>query len=212
VNGDGCSETCTVETASACTAVPQAGCDPGDACDFGDPETGPFECRDVTANGTADSRCAAATDCAAGFTCVDGGNGKQMCMRFCDSDTQCGFGARCVVDLRDANNTVLPQRVCSNACDIESQTGCPTGFGCLGVEDGTQDFSDCAVMGGKLDGQTCANSLECLPGSLCVTVAGAKTCHSYCNQSDPVTCAASETCSSFSVALEINFVAFGFCQ
>jgi large repetitive protein len=211
-NGDGCSSACQVEDATACVIVPQSGCPAGDACDFAN-DNGDTECRDVSANGTADSRCAVDTACAVGFTCVGDPDAPNVawCDRFCTSDSQCGADARCVIDLVDANGDPLPVRVCSNACDIASQTGCPQGLGCLGRESSTGDFTTCQIMGTKLDGQTCASSTDCLPGSLCVTVGGLATCHEYCDVDDPAACGLGETCTNFTTPLVIAGTTFGAC-
>ncbi|HEU0034242.1 MAG TPA: hypothetical protein VFQ53_26640 [Kofleriaceae bacterium] len=197
---------------AACTIIPQSGCAAGDACDFGEPATGPFACRDVTVSGTADSRCSVETECAAGFTCIKSGT-KAWCNRFCDSDAQCGSGARCVNEIT-SGGVVLAERVCSNACNILGQTGCPTGLGCMGFEDGDRDYTDCVVNGTKLDGQACTTDTDCIAGSVCVDFGasgGGPQCREFCNKSNPSNCS-SGICDSFAVELKINAVDFGFCR
>jgi hypothetical protein len=191
----------------ACSVVPQAGCPTGQACDFGDPEDGPHECRAISEAGTVDDLCTDLTDCAAGFTCVGSGT-RRACDRFCDNDSQCGLGSRCVDELLADDGDPLLDRVCSNSCNVLAQTGCPTGFGCGAFDDGDRDFTDCEVMGTRADGQTCTTATDCRAGSLCVNELDGETrCHAWCNLAQN-TC----TCTAFSVAIEINSVALGFCQ
>jgi hypothetical protein len=193
-----------------CTFVPQAGCAADEACDFGDPDTGPHECRPITTAGTADSTCRRVTDCAAGFTCVEEAGNRTSCDRLCEIDTDCGVGARCVNELVGTGGVTLPEKICSNSCNILAQSGCPTGFGCVGIEDGANDFTDCAVMGDVPDGALCDDSADCLGGSLCVSSGGIGRCHEFCNRgADDCTFG---TCSAFAVPLQIGGVNFGFCN
>src|SRR5687768_14135724 len=101
--------------AAECSIIPQGGCDPGDACDLGDPLSGPHECRDVTVNGNADSRCNALEECGAGFGCFTQG-GLSWCNKFCETDAQCGANARCLIPLEDEADNPLPESLCTNAC------------------------------------------------------------------------------------------------
>jgi hypothetical protein len=165
----------------ACTLVPQSGCDTGEACDLG--AVDPTECRDVTANGQADSLCESFTRCAAGFTCVAQDANTDSCMKFCNTDAQCnGVGARCVIGLLDDAGDPIPDvEVCSNSCDPVDQTGCPSGLGCLPFDMAGGDYSDCLDMGTRLDGQSCSDHTDCLAGSLCVNeTGGGSTCHEMC--------------------------------
>ena len=211
-SGDGCSPTCHVELQTACMLVPQGGCSgTTPACDIADDAT--TACRGVTAQGTSNDHCTVDTACKAGYTCVhDGTVATPWCMRFCLHDTDCaGTGSRCVDALDDSMGNPLNVDVCSNACGVYSQTGCPSGMGCLGHDATAGDFTDCAYMGNKLDGATCAGSLECLPGSACVTSGGVSTCRSYCIVGDPSTCASPMTCAGFVSPLTIGTVQFGVC-
>jgi len=210
-SGDGCSSTCMTETPAACALVPQAGCMAGDACDIADDTTGDTGCRDVTKTGTSDSRCAASTECDAGFTCVTDDT-VSYCMRFCAGEGDCpGTNSRCAFTLTNDQGTSLNVKVCSNSCSVLSQTGCPTGTGCIGLENSNGDFTDCRKMDGKLDGDTCVSSTECLPGSVCVSDGSAKTCREYCDVDNDLTCLSSEICTGFSTPLVISGITLGAC-
>ncbi|MEO8705357.1 MAG: hypothetical protein ABI867_35265 [Kofleriaceae bacterium] len=194
-----------------CTFVPQTGCASGQACDFGDPDTGPHACRPITKPGTADSNCTLVTDCAAGFTCVESADTETSCDRLCEIDTDCGVGARCVNELEGEGGVTLLEKVCSNSCSILAQTGCPSGFGCVGIEDGANDFTDCAVMRDVPDGQLCDDSGDCLGGSVCVSSGGVGRCREFCNRGAAASCTVG-TCEAFGVPLQIGGVNFGFCE
>ena len=193
---------------AACSIVPQSGCDPGDACDLGDPPSGPHECRDVTANGTADSTCSSVTACAAGFGCF-GEDGDFWCNRFCETDAQCGASSRCLVGLTDENGDPLPEQLCTNACNALAQTGCPGGLKCTVFDDGANDFSDCGPAGTKLDGQACTANRECLPGSICL--GNTDVCAELCNLTGANTCGVGETCRAFAVTVNVGGISYGFC-
>ena len=195
--------------AAECSIIPQDGCDPGDACDLGDPSSGPHECRDVTKNGGVDSLCASVTECGVGLGCF-GDEGDFWCSRFCDSDAQCGANARCLVGLRDENDDPLPEKLCTNACNALAQTGCPSGLKCNIFGDGAQDFSDCGPSGTQLDGQACTSHSECLPGSICL--GNADVCAELCNLGGANTCAAGQTCRAFAATVIVQGISYGFCD
>jgi cysteine-rich repeat protein len=211
-SGDGCSPTCEVETPTACMLVPQGGCTgQAPACDLAD--GGTTACRAVTAQGTSNSHCSVATACKAGYTCVnDDSNLAPWCMRFCAHDSDCnGAGSRCVIGLSDANGDPLNVDVCSNSCNLDTQTGCPSGMGCLGHNATAGDFTDCAYMGTAADGHACTSSVECRPGSACVTSGSTSTCMSYCVVGAAGGCLAG-TCVGFVSPLVIGAVEYGACN
>jgi cysteine-rich repeat protein len=212
-SGDGCSPTCQPEQAGACTLVPNGGCGGATpACDLTAAEDGSTACRAVSVAGTSDSRCSALTSCSAGYTCVGELGVDSSCMKFCATDAGCsGTGSRCAYGLYADNGDPLNVKVCSNACDIYAQTGCPSGMGCLGFDSSAGDFTDCRIMGTKSDGQSCSSTLECRPGSLCVNDGGA-TCHSYCKMGVSGSCPSGWTCSAFANSLTIGSTTYGFCR
>jgi cysteine-rich repeat protein len=212
-SGDGCSPTCQVESAGACSMIPQGGCSGATpACDLTPAEDGSTECRAVTASGTSDSRCSALTACSAGYSCVGELNVNSSCMRFCLADGDCsGSGSRCTYTLVNDNNVSLNVKVCSNACDVYNQTGCPSGLGCIGYDRSGGDITDCRLMGSKPDGASCSSTLECSPGSVCVNDGGAY-CASYCKVSSSSSCPSGYTCTGFSNSLTIGSTTYGFCR
>jgi large repetitive protein len=212
--GDGCSSVCQVETSGACGLVPQSGCGGGQACDFID-AVGTTGCRAVTTAGTADSTCDNDTQCNPGFTCVTAQNSETigLCMQFCTADAQCGAGARCVFALTTSAGDPLNISVCSNACEVLDQTGCPTGLSCMPFSDQDGDITHCEEMDGTvLDGQTCVSSNDCLPGSACITSNGVKRCRELCDVDNPTNCNAGLSCGEFSSPLEVNGIELGSCR
>jgi cysteine-rich repeat protein len=211
--GDDCDASCMLIATTACTLVPQTGCDPGMACDLGDTE--PTECRDVTANGQSDSLCTSVTRCAAGFTCVSQDANTSSCMKFCNIDSQCpGVGARCLIGLTDENGDPIPDvEVCSNSCNPVAQTGCPNGLGCLPFDMTGGDFTDCLDMGTRLDGQSCSDHQDCLEGSLCVDEpGGGSTCHAMCDLDGPDFCPGSQVCTGFVDVILLGSLEVGACN
>lgn len=211
MSGDGCSPTCQVEQATACGLVPQSGCAANQACDLAAIEDGSTACRAVTVQGTADSRCNVETACSAGFTCVEDTATVSYCMKFCNTTNDCGTGSRCAFGLTNSSGDPLNVKVCSNNCNILAQSGCPTGTGCIGLQATAGDFTDCRVMGNKLDGQACVSTTECLPGSLCVQDGSTATCREYCNTAGANTCGSGWSCIGFSDPLTIGGTTFGAC-
>ena len=212
-SGDGCSPTCKTENAGACSLFPQAGCGGGTpACDLTPAEDGSTACRAVSTAGTSDSRCSTLSACSAGYSCVGELGVDASCMKFCDTDAACsGTGSRCAYTLVNDNNVSLNIKVCSNACDVTAQTGCPSSLGCVGFNSTAGDFTDCRLMGNKEDGDSCSSTYECSPGSLCVNDGGAY-CHSYCKMGVSGSCPPSYVCTGFASSLTINGTTYGFCR
>lgn len=210
-SGDGCSPTCQVEQTGACALFPQGGCSGNTpACDLTEIEDGSTECRAVTVAGTSDSRCAARTACAPGYTCVGDIGVDSACMPFCADDADCqGVGSRCAFGLVNDNADPLGVSVCSNACSLVAQTGCPSGMGCLGFEASSGDYTDCRVMGTTNVGGSCQASTDCRPGMLCVDVSGSARCYAYCRTS--LDCGVLEDCVPFASTLTIGGDEYGFC-
>jgi len=198
---------------SACTIVPQAGCSGSTpACDIHD--DGSTYCRGVTSQGTSNNHCAADTECKDGYTCIDDGTTGHTawCSRFCTQDSQCtGTGSRCVDDLIDGNGNPLDVTVCSNACEPNAQTGCPSAMGCLPFESANGDFTDCTYMGTKGIGQSCVGHEDCSAGSLCVNNNSVKTCKKICIVGASSTCTTG-TCTGFVDPLSIGANTYGACN
>jgi cysteine-rich repeat protein len=211
--GPNCDANCQSTATVACELVsPQSGCEGTQACDIvtDDGETG---CRDVTGSGTSNSHCATDTACSAGYTCV--GDlaipDDTECMRFCNTDANCnGDGSRCLIELADGDGNPIPDvTLCTNHCEPLTQNGCPSGQGCIIFDDGPDDFTDCEVMGNRLDGQSCTETEQCMEGSICVgTIVGAE-CASMCEVGD--SCPTGGVCGPFSTPVIISGIEIGVC-
>ncbi len=200
----------------ACSVLPQSGCAaPTPACDLTAADDGTLACREVTHQGVSNSHCPADTDCKTGYTCVHGDTAAEVpwCARFCGHDSDClGVGSRCVDPLVDNAGNDLGIDVCSNACNPYSQSGCPSGMGCLGSTDPGGNFSDCEYMSNTPDGQACTHSTDCRTGSTCVNDGGTSQCESYCLVGDDTTCLSGLACDGFVTPLMIGTVEYGACH
>ena len=228
--GDGCNGNCAVEAgwectgepsvcneiAGACTLVPQSGCSGTQACDLTAAENGDTTCRAVTGNGTADSLCnTAPTQCVAGYTCVGLTDTVEGCMKFCGTDNHCnGVGSRCVLGLINSStgDPIPGVEICTNACDPLQQTGCPSGFGCMPYNMAGGDVTDCEDMGTRLDGQSCSEVTDCLPGSICVGQSGGGAiCAEMCEVGGAATCGGGNVCTGFQTVILIGSREIGAC-
>lgn len=211
-SGDGCSPACAIETAAACMLVPQGGCSGATpACDLADDNT--TACRAVTTQGNSNSHCTTGEQCRVGYTCAGDANPAhaRSCARFCIADTDCtGTGSRCVDSLDDDTGAPLNISVCSNACDAYTQSGCPTGMGCVVHDAAAGDFTDCVYPGARAEGQTCTGN-DCEAGFACVTAGQTSTCRAYCHVGAPSTCNAGETCAAFVSPITIGSIQYGAC-
>jgi large repetitive protein len=212
--GPDCDANCQDIVTTACTLVnPQTGCAANQACDLVD-DDGNTGCRAVTTQGTSNNHCELETECAAGYVCLGDpavANDTQ-CRRYCDVDSDCnGDGSRCLIQIGDANGDPIPGvDVCTNHCEPVTQAGCPSGQGCLPYEDGAQDFTDCTLVGTKLDGATCSVAEECRPGSLCVDdTATLSHCRRMCEVG--LTCPSGGTCTGFVDPVDLSGVEVGVC-
>lgn len=214
-SGDGCSTTCQIEAATACSILPQGGCGGSTpACDI-DITATETACREVTKQGTSNSHCAVPTECAIGYTCIEEVDASHpaVCSRFCNDDSDClGTGSRCTIGLVDNNNGPTNIHVCSNACDPYDQSGCPSGMGCVAIEATGGDYTDCRYMGTKLDGQTCTDTSQCEPGSMCAAFGSSSShvCAAICKVGS--NSCASGSCLGFATPLTIANVQYGLCH
>ena len=198
----------------ACTLVPQSGCSGSTpACDVND--DGSTSCRAVTSQGTSNNHCTVETACKDGYTCTGNmTNGEAWCARFCTQDSNCtGTGSRCLIDLENSNGDPLDVTVCTNACDPVTQSGCPTGMGCLPYDAATGDYTHCYYGGANALGQTCISDSECATGLVCVGPAnGTATCKKQCRVGSPTTCPTAQTCVGYSDPINIGANTYGACN
>jgi hypothetical protein len=200
---------------AACTVVPQDGCTgSAPACDLTSADDGTLGCRAVTHAGIGDDHCADDTACAVGYTCTHGSDATDdpWCARFCAHDADCeGTGSRCVIDLVGAQGQALDLDVCSEACDLVGQTGCPSSMACYGFEDGSGDYTDCDYPGTAALGSACSVDQDCVAGAVCVDHDTKVTCRPICVVGDDTTCAGDDTCEGFTVPLTIGSDEYGAC-
>jgi hypothetical protein len=207
-------------TGAACTLLPQAGCTGATpACDLTAADDGTVDCREVTADGSADDHCPVDTACAAGYTCTHDSVAADVpwCAAFCAQDSDCtdGPGSRCVIALDGSNDQPLNIDVCSNSCNPSAQTGCPSDMACYGFLDAGGNYSDCAYPGTIAVGATCAHSEDCVLGAACVEQdsqnSTTTTCEYYCVVGDDSTCPDDDTCAGFTTPLTIGATEYGAC-
>jgi large repetitive protein len=213
--GPDCDVTCHDIVTTSCVLIPQSGCDANQACDIAD-AAGNGACRAVTANGTADSSCAAAdTACAAGYTCVGQSDTIDTCSKMCHVDAQCsGAGARCVLELLDGTtgDPIPGINTCTNSCDPVDQTGCASGLRCIAASmDTGGDITDCSPPGNRLTNQTCGSTDDCVGGDICVDTGASTLCLEYCEVGID-TCAGTATCIGFVDPLLIAGTEYGACN
>jgi hypothetical protein len=205
---------------ASCTLLPQSGCTgAAPACDLTSADDGTVACREVTATGTEDDHCPVDTACAIGYTCTHDSVAADVpwCAEFCADDTGCtgGAGSRCVIALVGTQDQDLNLDVCSNACDPDAQTGCPSNMACYGFLDTGGNYTDCAYPGTIAVGDTCAHSEDCVLGAACVEQDDGNntttTCEYYCVVGDDTTCPDEDTCTGFSTPLTIGATEYGAC-
>lgn len=136
--------------------------------------------------------CQSNADCAPGSQCFDysslGCQGTKVCLRFCDSDTDCGGatdagggpGSFCR-DPVSCGSSATPYHTCSASCDPTAaaasagSTGCPAGLACVLPAGMDQVACACEPTRTKAEGVACASTKECAPGLICE-----QTCRAVC--------------------------------
>jgi hypothetical protein len=117
--------------AASCDLVAQCGCAPGTHCTLRAVREGRASVgctpnlEPVREPGDA---CNAETECPAGYSCWRG-----LCEKYCAADSDCESG-QCMA-LRDPTE-VSGVRVCSVACDFDSDSGCRSGASCVRAPSG----------------------------------------------------------------------------
>lgn len=200
--------------------APQCGCLPDDErCRVG--ATGLREC---APNGDKLPLEFCASDCTAGFQCVNNGTTgfTGFCHQLCLLDTDCntptsGPGGICVLPLTNGGGTV-----CSQNCDVVSNTGCKEANANLKCDIGRESigqqrwFTRCVGSGTKLQDEVCTSISQCSPGSSCIPVEGDSVYHclNWCmNPSSGGVCpqGSSHACTGFVTPLIIGSIEYGAC-
>jgi hypothetical protein len=120
-----CACTPAVDGAS-CDLVTQCGCSPGSHCallEVHDARASLGCTPELTPLRKPGAACNAESECPAGYSCWRG-----LCEKYCTTDGDCPSG-QCVT-LRDGAE-IAGLRVCSVACDFESDSGCQSGTRCV---------------------------------------------------------------------------------
>jgi hypothetical protein len=157
--------------------------------------------------------CTKNEDCVPGSQCFDLSCGAGMatiktCLRFCQDDGMCGAG-RCATPI-PCGGQPTSWKACSQACDPvgQAQQGCAAGLKCF-VFDGEVPDCDCpGTTHVNAAGAVCANSADCQPGLLCVSMGGSKTCRPVCRLDAPSTCASGQLCTKL---VDPDYKVFGAC-
>jgi hypothetical protein len=188
--------------AGTCDCDPLGGqscCGGGKSCDVvGDDAV----CRAVTLSGQQAAPCTSATQCAPGYSCMNG-----TCHEFCDADGDCmGGGGLCELPIAD-------WQACTSACDPLSSSGCQTDWACtIGKRPGgTRWTTDCRVEGASALGAPCSADTQCERGLVCA--GSPKRCARYCNsgQSGGSGCPGTPTCVFDSSSPVIGGITWGAC-
>lgn len=164
---------------------PQCGCSDGEMCTLrmGERTCGPA--------GTAQlgEPCSATHWCAPGGLCFGlGSNVQGLCRAFCDDDTDCASspGAGCALRIGTSGGGVAEDRVCSEACHIVTNDGCPVeGTKCVAI---TSTNTACGTAGTGALGDTCTAGFDCQVGLACApspTQPNAHECMQVTTMSNP---------------------------
>lgn len=198
-----------------CSILPQCGCtDPAaPACDLGSGSAN--ECRNATSTGVEGTACPAVTSCAAGYTCVGGGNNFD-CEKYCASNSDCmGPRGQCVVQLTDGTNPIAGAVVCSSNCDPSTATNslCPANWTCdlftatyMNVD---HAIADCRLAGSAGNNVACSTTVACAAGYSCVNT-GSNVCKKLCNKTANTGCSTG-ACTSFTTPVTIGGTEYGVC-
>ncbi len=166
------------DASCTCDPLSQSCCTAEDACDL---TAGSAFCRDVTAAGMQAAVCSSPTECARGYSCMNGaGSPPGSCHEFCDADGDCAGGGLC--DLLASASTT---KVCTTACNPPTAAGCPEGSACQAAPnaEASRWHTDCRPAGPGGGGAACTSNDSCKIGFACV---GAPLrCRKYCNLGAP---------------------------
>jgi hypothetical protein len=181
-SSSGSSSTSSSSSSGACSqspckpTSPQCGCPSGEACTITN-----YALACGTAGTSAPGAgCQSATACEAGSICVDG-----VCDNFCASDSDCTGGGICALQLSNGSGGAISGvLLCSNTCDLSTNSGCPTGTACqISQEQSGQMrfFTFCDTAGTATAGATCDGvTTFCAPTYGCFNNGSGETCAQYC--------------------------------
>lgn len=147
--------------------------------------------------------CGQVSKCEPGTMCLSTGGSISMCLKFCDTDAECGGGI-CARKLDFGQGEIPNTTICTDLCTPSTNMGCAVnGTSCqLGQEQSGQMrfFTYCGGAGNKTQGQLCdPNLAECAPTYSCFNANSVNQCLKYCKVLSP-SCPGGTSC----VAIQIN--------
>lgn len=144
-----------------CDPVRQCGCGAGMRCGV---VAGALGC--LAAGGTAvvGAACDAEGDCAPGTGCHGG-----RCLEYCDDASDCDAAdVYCGTTSASGASPPAGVRLCSEACDPTTQTGCVAGACSVAIlAEPVGASSWCRDVGSSAAGEACEADLECAAGTIC---------------------------------------------
>lgn len=142
-------------------------------------------CTSIGTRGRGASCSTFADDCAAGLACIGMGS-FEACREYCASDGDCANG-ECVYTLAGTST-----RMCSNACNPVSDTGCVTGGCHVSNIGGATEVADCTAEGFGSQGSSCSSNADCQGGYVC----SGSQCRKVCSLG--TTCVGGSQCAQVS--------------
>jgi hypothetical protein len=109
-----------------------------------------------------------------------------ICDLFCASDSDCTGGGICALQLSNGSGGAIADvLLCSNTCDLSTNSGCPTGTACqISQEQSGQMrfFTFCDTAGTGTAGATCNGTTTlCAPTYGCFSTSSTMmSCAQYC--------------------------------
>ena len=108
-----------------------------------------------------------------------------ICDVFCATDSDCSGGAICALQLSDGSGgAIAGVTLCTNACDLSTNSGCPSGTACQLSQEQTGSmsyFTFCDTAGSLTAGETCDETTTfCAPTYGCFNTGSGMSCAQYC--------------------------------
>jgi len=127
--------------------------------------------------------------CPSGSACADDSAFGPVCLPDASgSGGDTPAGGACEQD-GDCQTGLCHEGVCTLRCNV-FDSGCPNGFGCLGLGDG--NAGGCIPVGGAALGDACDGDADCA-SALCASLGDGGQCVKPCDRTDP-DCASGQDC------------------
>lgn len=206
----GCRSVCPGSAPGECDTVLQCGCPSTQGCYVG---ATPAACEPA---GTGSHGELCDVQCAPGAHCFDVALGTAgpvgVCRANCATDADCPEGALCMWEIGTTSGAPSGTRLCTQACDLATQSGCPAGTGCHPLRPaGTETFLDCTAIGTVGQDGSCTATADCLAGHLCVTfTTGGQRCARFCRYDS--NCSGTSRCVGLREPIVVDGVEYGVCD